>query len=360
MNRIVPAVVLVFALFLAACGVDRASDVALATDAVPATNGTSDNSGDNGQADESDSDGGDGAPGGSSIPTTLAPLPPPTTGVPTEVALSADFGDGGTWQITHGELNEVVAATQENQEFVNLVFRGAVPPEFATGVLTEHLVLQALRVELAAAGGTVGDEDVAFATQDLLTQVEQQLYAGAPDAAAMAQALYDQAPYLPFLSGYQATQDALSTALSAQAAADGSAPEVPCVRHILVDAEADAAVIMARLSAGDDFSELAIELSTGPSGPSGGALGCASSSGYVPEFRDAVDAAEVGEFVGPVQTDFGWHVIVVDGYEPGPAVDGRTLSSQLLQERLSAATVEVDPALGTWDPAGLLIIPAAQ
>ncbi|MGH1492001.1 MAG: peptidylprolyl isomerase [Acidimicrobiales bacterium] len=351
MNRFV-AVVAFFVFVLAGCGVDRASEDVLAEDAIPAS--------DDQASDESPVDQGEpGSDGDGSVvtptPTTLA-VPPPTTGVPSDVALSADF-DGTTFEVTHGELNDVVVATQENQEFVDLVFGGVVPPDFTTGVLTERLVSEALRVELAAAGGAVTDADSEASKAALLNQVEAQLYQGQPDAPALAQALYEDVPYLPFLVEYQAGQDALSTFLGQAGAGDG--PEVPCVRHILVETEAEGDAIITRLNGGEGFAELAIELSTGPSGPGGGDLGCADSAGYVPEFAEAVNAAEVGEFVGPVQTQFGWHVIVVEGFEASP-VDGRTLASERLQERLATTTVDVDEKLGTWDPAQLFIIPASQ
>ncbi len=360
MNRIV-SVVALLALFLAACGVDRNSEDTLAEDAVPASDAESS------QEDAVDAAEDEGEPGAAgdqaeqaTTPTTLAaPVAPPTTGAPADIALSADLGGGNTYELTHGELNEVVVPTQENQEFVELVFGGSVPAAFTSGVLTEHMVSEVLLVELAEAGGEVTDEDLENSRLNLLAQIEQQLYGGQPEAATLAAALYDQAPYLPFLARYQAGQDALSAALGAQAAADG-APEVPCVRHILVDTEAEGDDIMTRLADGEDFSELAIELSTGPSGPNGGELGCSSADGYVPEFRDAVNEAEVGAFVGPVETQFGFHVIVVDGFEPGPPPDGRTLAATRLQERLAAAVVEVDENVGTWDSDALVIIPEGQ
>jgi hypothetical protein len=359
-NRIAPLVV-VLALLATACGVDRESDDTLVADSVPTAGGSADSSepaDDSPDGAEEGNGSGDGADGEAeaTTPTTLAPIAPPTTGVPTDIALSADLGGGNSWEITHGALNEVVVPSQENEEFVDLVFGGVVPAEFSPGVLSEHLVVEAMRVELALAGGEVSDEGREASKVSLLSQVELQLYGGQPDAADKAEALYNEAPYLPFLVEYQATQDALAEALGAQAADEGA--EVPCVRHILVDTEPEADTILTRLADGEDFSELAIELSTGPSGPNGGELGCADASGYVPEFRDAVNGAEVGVPVGPVQTQFGWHVLIVDGFEPGPPPDGRALASQRLQERLSGAVVDVDENIGTWDGVSLSIVPA--
>jgi len=67
------------------------------------------------------------------------------------------------------------------------------------------------------------------------------------------------------------------------------------------------------LAGGADFAELAKERSTGPSGPNGGDLGYFRESQMVPEFAEAAFAMEVGtSSETPVQTQFGWHVILVE------------------------------------------------
>ena len=287
-------------------------------------------------------------------PTTTLAAPtsaPPTTGAPDAVAVTADF-NGSELQLTHGELNDIVIPTVENDQFALLVFGGGRPPGFETNVLTEQLVSGLIALELDERGAVISDEELETSKQTLLGQVAG-LYAGADDAVDRAGALYDEVPYLPFLALFQARQDKLSEVLAA-GAGDG-AGGVPCVRHILLESEADAEAVLEELAGGADFGELAIERSTGPSGPSGGDLGCAESANYVPEFRDAVDNATVGEYVGPVETQFGFHVLIVDSYE----VDGRTLAGDLLRERLGAATVDVDPALGSWSQTQLSIVTAS-
>ena len=333
------AVVVLLSFVGAACGADRVSEDATETDVVEETEAA----GAEGAEEAADD--------ATATPTTLAPVAPPTTGAPGDVALTATFGDTEI-EVTHGELNEVVVPTQENAEFVELVFGGVQPQGFDAGVLTERLVSEAIRVELEELGASVSDADLEESRVLLLQQAEG-LYVTEADPTAAAEALYDAVPYLPFLVDLQAGQNALANTLVASA--EGG-EEVPCVRHILVETEAEGDAIQVRLDDGEDFAELAIELSTGPSGPSGGDLGCASSANYVPPFAEAVDSAEIGEFVGPVQTDFGWHVILVEGTEAA-AADGQALASVRLQEILTEATVEVDENLGTWDAAGLSIVP---
>ena len=79
--------------------------------------------------------------------------------------------------------------------------------------------------------------------------------------------------------------------------------------HILVETEEEAQKLVEEIAGGANFAALAQEHSIGPSGPSGGDLGWFSDGIMVPEFFDAVAALEVGTVSGPVQTQFGWHVI---------------------------------------------------
>jgi peptidyl-prolyl cis-trans isomerase C len=82
--------------------------------------------------------------------------------------------------------------------------------------------------------------------------------------------------------------------------------------HILVTTEEEAAAIVEELNGGADFAEVARAKSTGPSGPNGGQLGWFGAGMMVPEFQAAVEALEVGAISGPVQTQFGWHVIILN------------------------------------------------
>lgn len=82
--------------------------------------------------------------------------------------------------------------------------------------------------------------------------------------------------------------------------------------HILVEDEAKAKDLLAQLEAGADFAELAKVNSTDTgSGANGGELGWFGLGMMVKPFEDAVVGAEVGKVVGPVQTDFGFHLILV-------------------------------------------------
>ncbi|MCY4073523.1 MAG: peptidylprolyl isomerase [Chloroflexi bacterium] len=84
------------------------------------------------------------------------------------------------------------------------------------------------------------------------------------------------------------------------------------VRHILVETEEDAESALGALRDGESFADLARAISTDPgSGARGGELGETFVGNYVPEFRRAIEEAEIGELVGPVQSEFGYHILQV-------------------------------------------------
>ena len=85
-------------------------------------------------------------------------------------------------------------------------------------------------------------------------------------------------------------------------------------RHILVKTEDEAKLIIVELDKGGDFVELAKGKSTGPSGPQGGDLGWFTSDQMVGPFSEATIALEDGKYTTePVQTKFGWHIILKEG-----------------------------------------------
>jgi peptidyl-prolyl cis-trans isomerase C len=67
--------------------------------------------------------------------------------------------------------------------------------------------------------------------------------------------------------------------------------------------------LKAQLDDGADFADLARSNSDCPSGSQGGDLGFFGRGAMVPEFETAAFALEVGEVSGPVETDFGYHLI---------------------------------------------------
>ncbi|HEX6208574.1 MAG TPA: peptidylprolyl isomerase [Actinomycetota bacterium] len=128
--------------------------------------------------------------------------------------------------------------------------------------------------------------------------------------------------------------------------------------HILVGSEEEASRIVAEATP-SNFARLARELSDDQgSGANGGDLGTRAAGAYVPEFADALLELPEGRIGGPVETQFGFHVILVHSREAIPFEQAR---EQLLQElgpevfrewmleRLRSLTVRVNPRYGTFD-----------
>lgn len=82
-------------------------------------------------------------------------------------------------------------------------------------------------------------------------------------------------------------------------------------RHILVDSEAACLDIKRQIEAGADFAEMARLHSSCPSKRQGGDLGEFGPGMMVREFDEAVFSGEVGKVLGPVKTQFGWHLLEV-------------------------------------------------
>lgn len=82
-------------------------------------------------------------------------------------------------------------------------------------------------------------------------------------------------------------------------------------RHILVASEEECQKLKEQIEGGADFEEVAKEHSQCPSGQRGGDLGEFSPGQMVREFDEVVFNDEVGKVHGPVETDFGFHLIEI-------------------------------------------------
>jgi peptidyl-prolyl cis-trans isomerase C len=128
------------------------------------------------------------------------------------------------------------------------------------------------------------------------------------------------------------------------------------LRHILLTSRADADTVIAQLNQGADFIELAQARADGPTGPNGGDLGWLTPDSIPPSFAEAVQSMTVGSSSRePVQTDAGYHVILLEDTqrgEPPTFEDIRAdLSSAAERKRLDdyiktlrdSATVTTEP-----------------
>jgi len=114
--------------------------------------------------------------------------------------------------------------------------------------------------------------------------------------------------------------------------------------HILVATKAEAAAIRAEATP-ENFAQLARERSTDPAAKgSDGDLGAVSSAALLPEITLAARTLKAGQISGPVQTQFGWHLLLVRD------IKARTKSFDEVKDEIVAQELEVKraAALQKW------------
>ena len=263
-------------------------------------------------------------------------------------------------EIRNGDVEELVAgdlATVPSDLYAQLiqtlivheVVSGAALEEFGISITTEEVDEQvlALTAQIELSGGTLEE---AAAQQGLSLEavpiiVEEDLTEQAI-AAALTEAQEDP------------TEEEI---LAAYNSASQSLTEV-CASHILVPTEEEAQAALDRIEGGEAFEEVAGELGTDGTAEVGGDLGCAPASNYVAEFAIATIEADLEVPTGPVQSQFGFHVILVRERTTSSLEEVRAnLEAGLRQEKsasllgdwmlavIGGADVTVEEEYGTWE-----------
>jgi len=115
-------------------------------------------------------------------------------------------------------------------------------------------------------------------------------------------------------------------------------PEQVQARHILVETEQEAKDIIAQLNAGANFEQLAQEKSIDGSKEVGGELGYFGRGEMVPEFEEAAFAQAVGTWSQePVQSQFGYHIILVEDHKQASAPSLTEIRADIEEAALNEA-----------------------
>jgi len=210
-----------------------------------------------------------------------------------------------------------------------IVLRSQLPQEYQSlpdNVLFDGIVAQLVEQTLLA--------DYAEANAEIPREVGLAL-------ANERRALY-AAVQIEDVAGRDISDEALQAAYDEQYGKLPPEPEFNA-SHILVETEEEAQALIVTLEGGADFAELAKEKSTGPSGPTGGELGWFGLGMMVEPFEAAVVEMEVGAISAPVNTQFGWHVLILNEKrdKPAPTLEE---TRPALMDGLRQAAVEAEIA----------------
>ena len=120
-------------------------------------------------------------------------------------------------------------------------------------------------------------------------------------------------------------------------------------RQIMLESEDQAKEVIAKLGDGEDFIELAKTMSTDPGGKTGGDLGWVQASVLPEAMGAALSELESGNFTAePVQTEFGWHVLLLEDTRGSNVPDFEAVRPQirnaLVTQELQKKIVELREA----------------
>lgn len=295
--------------------------------------------------------------------------------------------DGAT--ITVADVEGELRAIEGNEDYLGTLIgspggnfvTGEAPETFQTSfvaqVLTRQIQIELLRQELADRGVVLTDEDLEAGRAEAAIQVGS----GDPDAG---EALLGEFPddYQRYLATTFATVDRLQAlfagvedfsteSLEAYYEANTAQFEEACTSHVLVETEAEADRVVRRLDRGEDLADVAEDVSLDEgSAANGGEVGCRPRGFLQPEYEEAAFAQEVGEVGEPVQTVFGFHVIVVterrtpdfddaaDDIRARLETEGNEAFGEWFTAALNDTPIEVDPRFGEWfGPTGRVVSP---
>ena len=137
------------------------------------------------------------------------------------------------------------------------------------------------------------------------------------------------------ISGVKVTDDEIK-AFYEEHKAELVGGETVDASHILVDSEDKAKEILAEINEGKiSFEDAAKQNSSCPSSQNGGSLGEFARGQMVPEFDKAVFEMAEGEITGPVQTQFGYHLIKLNKKNEAKEIPFEEIKPQLSQKVLS-------------------------
>ncbi|MDQ0351665.1 foldase protein PrsA [Alkalibacillus filiformis] len=188
----------------------------------------------------------------------------------------------------------------------------------------------------------ISEEELNQEIEDFKEEVGPQFEQFLVQQGFQNEAEFREALYMSRLEFEAATEDLDVTEEDVELRYENMQKEVQA-RHILVDDEQTAQEIIDLYESGEDFAELAEEHSTDGTAQLGGDLGYFTGGDMVMPFERAAFSLNEGEVSEPVETQYGWHVILVENIRDAE-VELDSLEEMEDQIRQDLLTAQVDPS----------------
>ncbi|GIW24153.1 peptidylprolyl isomerase [Meiothermus sp.] len=222
-------------------------------------------------------------------------------------------------------------------------------PQFLERMARDQAIILAAESAGFAAQDTAIEEAVAevkseFENEEALNQALEE--AGIPSLESYRKLVYEALTYNAYLEHLikrLQTSEAALRMLYLVSKPQFMLPARYCSSHILVGTLQEAQQVIARLGKGENFADLAKELSQDPGSKNeGGELGCEPKGTFVAPFELGLAALKPGESSKtPVKTEFGFHVILLSKVEPAGFQPFEQVKSALDQAVKNAALQKV-------------------
>ena len=262
--------------------------------------------------------------------------------------------DGG--EVTKGEVDEAL------DQFAQQSGAGEIPPDSPQyQAALQQVMPQLVGLEIAQAYAqendiTVTQKDVDEEIETIKDQIVEQARSQNPDIGreeafeeALSQANFteeqlrqdikDQLPVQKVqeevAGDTEPSEDEIQAFYDENKDLQFATPEQRCISHILFnkDQKQKAEDVKQQLKDDGDFAKLAKEFSQDPgSKEKGGELGCQGKGSFVPAFEDAAFSVDEGEVVGPVETEFGYHLIKVTETRPAETAPLEEVEPQIREQ----------------------------
>jgi peptidyl-prolyl cis-trans isomerase C len=205
------------------------------------------------------------------------------TSLPPETIL-ASFGEQ---TITLGEFNQLWEQVPEEYKL-----------QLDKSMVLEQMISEKLLIQEAKNMGLEKDNDI---LEQIKKMTEQILVQALIEREILDKVKVDDEEVLEY---YEQNKDSFTE------------KEQVHLYNILLETEEEAQDVLEQLKAGEDFSKIAIEKSTGPSAAQGGDLGYLTKGTIIPEIEDVVFALELEELSEVINTDFGFHILKITEKNP--------------------------------------------